>query len=127
MRISIMQPYFFPYAGYFRLFAASDIFVVLDCVQFPRRGWVHRNKLSNSNVQPQWLTLPLMKGDRDTTRICTLEFLDDAPLLFNEQMRKFPSLTNIDLKEPQLASILSDFSVTPVQYLVRGLEWVRSV
>jgi hypothetical protein len=40
-----MQPYFVPYAGYFRLFAASDLFVIYDCVQFPRRGWVHRNRL----------------------------------------------------------------------------------
>ena len=43
--MAIMQPYFIPYAGYFRLFAASDLFVIYDCVQFPRRGWVHRNKL----------------------------------------------------------------------------------
>jgi hypothetical protein len=43
--IAVMQPYFIPYAGYFRLFAASDLFVIYDCVQFPRRGWVQRNRL----------------------------------------------------------------------------------
>jgi hypothetical protein len=43
--VSIMQPYFLPFAEYFRLFAASDVFVLLDDVQFPRRGWVHRNRL----------------------------------------------------------------------------------
>jgi hypothetical protein len=37
--VAIMQPYFIPYAGYFRLFAATDLFVIYDCVQFPRRGW----------------------------------------------------------------------------------------
>ena len=40
--VAVMQPYFMPYAGYFRLFAAADVFVLFDCVQFPRRGWVHR-------------------------------------------------------------------------------------
>jgi hypothetical protein len=118
-----MQPYFFPYAGYYRLFAAADIFVVLDCVQFPRRGWVHRNQFSNANGESQWLTLPLVKGDRDTTRISDLKFPDNAQNLMEEQVRRFPILRNIERKEPQLASILSDFSVSPSQYLVRGLEW----
>jgi hypothetical protein len=36
--VAVMQPYFMPYAGYFRLFAAADVFVLFDCVQFPRRG-----------------------------------------------------------------------------------------
>ncbi|MEL6186537.1 MAG: WbqC family protein, partial [Myxococcota bacterium] len=31
MRVAIMQPYFMPYLGYFRLFAATDLFVVYDC------------------------------------------------------------------------------------------------
>ena len=38
MKLGIMQPYFFPYAGYFRLFAHVDEFVIFDCVQFRRRG-----------------------------------------------------------------------------------------
>ena len=59
--VAIMQPYFFPYAGYFRLFAASDLFVIYDCVQFPRRGWVHRNLLPDASGSERWLTLPLEK------------------------------------------------------------------
>ena len=58
--IAVMQPYFVPYAGYFRLFAATDLFVIYDCVQFPRRGWVHRNQLPGANGQPNWLTLPFL-------------------------------------------------------------------
>lgn len=123
LRIAIMQPYFFPYAGYYRLFAVADVFVVLDCVQFPRRGWVHRNQFSNSNGELQWLTLPLVKSDRDTTRICDLKFPENALNLMEDQIRRFPILKNIDKKEPQLAAILSDFGVSPAQYLVRGLEW----
>lgn len=123
MRVAIMQPYFYPYAGYFRLFAATDIFVVYDCVQFPRRGWVHRNRLSNVNGEDQWLTLPLKKGDREKTRICDLVFLENAGTLMEEQMRRFPCFVDLVRKEPELSAILSDFSITPVQYLVRGLEW----
>ena len=60
--VAIMQPYFYPYAGYFRLFARADLFVVYDCVQFPRRGWVHRNRLTGADGQLQWLTLLLQQG-----------------------------------------------------------------
>lgn len=118
-----MQPYFYPYAGYYRLFAAADIFVVYDCVQFPRRGWLHRNRLDNANGEDQWLTLPLEKGNRDKTRICDLIFPPNATALMEEQMRRFPCLAELSKKEPELSSLLLDFSITPVQYLVRGLEW----
>lgn len=38
-----MQPYYFPYLGYFQLMAAVDTFVILDDVQFIKGGWIHRN------------------------------------------------------------------------------------
>lgn len=72
-----MQPYFLPYAGYFRLFAAVDEFVVLDCVQFPRRGRVHRTEVPGPNGAPGWLTLPLARQPRDTP-IHALRFASDA-------------------------------------------------
>lgn len=123
MRVAIMQPYFFPYAGYYRLLSVADTFVVYDCVQFPRRGWVHRNKLSDFNGNDQWLTLPLVKSDRDKTRICDLAFASNARTSMEEQMRRFPCLIALGKKEPDLHAILTDFTVTPVQYLVRSLEW----
>src|SRR6202011_2722341 len=75
--VAVMQPYFVPYAGYFRLFTAADIFVAFDCVQFPRRGWVHRNRLALTPGNSDWLTLPIQKSDRDT-RIDELVFAPDA-------------------------------------------------
>jgi len=41
--IAIMQPYIFPYIGYFQLFEVCDIFVSYDDVQYIRRGWINRN------------------------------------------------------------------------------------
>jgi hypothetical protein len=69
MKIAIMQPYYYPYAGYFRLFAATDIFVILDDVQWNRRGRVHRFESKG-----KWITLPIKKTSRDTTRICDLQW-----------------------------------------------------
>ena len=56
--IAVMQPYFVPYAGYFRLFAVADVVVMFDCVQFPRRDLFfpqqdHGSTASSSHHLPQ--------------------------------------------------------------------------
>jgi hypothetical protein len=43
MKLAIMQPYFFPYIGYFQLIAAVDKFVIYDDVSFINKGWINRN------------------------------------------------------------------------------------
>lgn len=45
MKVGIMQPYFFPYIGYFQLIASVDKFVVHDDVQYIKAGWINRNKI----------------------------------------------------------------------------------
>ena len=45
MKISIMQPTFLPWVGYFNMIIHSDLFVFLDDVQFERRSFQSRNKL----------------------------------------------------------------------------------
>lgn len=102
-----MQPYFFPYAGYFRLFTSADVFVVLDCVQLPRRGWVHRNRFANANGEMDWLTLPLEKSPQ-TTLIRDVRFRPGARIEFESAMRRFPVLeearkTNNTIVERALA------------------------
>jgi len=43
--IGIMQPYFFPYIGYWQLVAMSDVFVVYDDGLYRKNGWIHRNRI----------------------------------------------------------------------------------
>ena len=67
MRLAIMQPYFFPYVGYFSLLANVDRFVVFDPVQYIRHGWINRNRILNPGMcQPLYITVPLVKHSRDT-------------------------------------------------------------
>jgi hypothetical protein len=92
--IAVMQPYFFPYLGYYRLLAAADIFVHLDCVQFPRRGYVHRNQMpkyppNGSEQQKHWLTLPLA-GQAQEVRIADLAFAPDASTEWQKRLATFP-------------------------------------
>jgi len=60
-KMAIMQPYLFPYLGYFQLIAAVDIFVIYDDTQLISRGWVNRNRIL-VNGEPSFITLPLKKA-----------------------------------------------------------------
>jgi len=44
MKTAIMQPYLFPYIGYFQLINAVDQFVVYDDVNYIKNGWINRNQ-----------------------------------------------------------------------------------
>lgn len=61
-----MQPYFFPYIGYFEMMAKVDRFVFLDDVQYIRRGWVNRNRIRAKDKEFQYLTVPVADHDRIT-------------------------------------------------------------
>jgi hypothetical protein len=120
--IAIMQPYFIPYAGYFRLFQASDLFVIYDCVQFPRRGWVHRNRLVDARGMNRWLTLPLAKAPRDVL-IRDLRFSPNAREVLAERLRPF-HLAAEDRDVEEILVAMRDVSGSPVLYLERLLEQV---
>lgn len=61
MKVAVMQPYFFPYLGYYQLIAAVDRFVVWDDVQYIQRGWVNRNRIL-LNGEPVYINLPVEKA-----------------------------------------------------------------
>lgn len=58
--VAIMQPYVFPYIGYYCLVQASDTFVFYDDVNYIKQGWINRNRLLINNV-PYTFTIPLRK------------------------------------------------------------------
>ena len=70
MRIAIMQPYLFPYVGYFQLIASVDKFVFYDDVNFIKGGWINRNRIL-LNGQPHYFTIPLA-GASPHRKICEI-------------------------------------------------------
>lgn len=66
MRLGIMQPYFFPYIGYFSLIAHCDRFILLDSVQFIRHGWIERNRILKPREGWQYIRVPLVRHPRET-------------------------------------------------------------
>ncbi|NIK91375.1 WbqC family protein [Mangrovimonas sp. CR14] len=71
MTVGIMQPYVFPYLGYFQLIEAVDKFVVYDDVNFIKGGWINRNRILNSG-QGRWFTIPI-KSLSPNNLICETE------------------------------------------------------
>lgn len=63
MKIAIMQPYFFPYLGYFDLINNVDLFIIYDTVQYIQQGWINRNRILHpSRSGWQYITVPLKKA-----------------------------------------------------------------
>ena len=57
--VSISQPTFFPWLGYFQLIMRSNHFILLDDVQFQKRSWQQRNKIRVGS-DTIWLTVPVL-------------------------------------------------------------------
>ena len=66
MKLAIMQPYFFPYIGYFSLMEYADQFIFFDTPQYITKGWVNRNRILDSGGNPIYMTAPVRKMPRET-------------------------------------------------------------
>lgn len=77
MKLGVMQPYFFPYIGYWQLMNTVDEWVVFDDVQFIDKGWINRNRVLHPEVRKEWqfITLPLKgRGQFDKIKDVGIDF-----------------------------------------------------
>lgn len=65
-RVAVMQPYFFPYLGYFSLIKQVDRFVLLDPVQFIEHGWINRNRILKQNGGWLYIRRPVLSHSHKT-------------------------------------------------------------
>lgn len=81
MIVTIMQPAYIPWSGFFHRAMLSDLFIVLDTVRMDkssRTNFANRNKVLSPNG-PLWLTIPLKRGHGgDDLPLRDLEILDDG-------------------------------------------------
>lgn len=64
MKVCVMQPYLFPYLGYWQMITAVDTFVVFDDVNYINKGWINRNNIL-VNGRAYLFTLPLDKASQN--------------------------------------------------------------
>jgi hypothetical protein len=95
MKIAIMQPYLFPYIGYFQLIRHADLFVVYDDVQYIKGGWINRNRIlyrgkdrlftfgvekgsTYANINQRWFSNKLIE-DKHKLKVFLKESYENAP------------------------------------------------
>lgn len=64
MKLAIMQPYFFPYIGYWQLISAVDTFVIYDDVNYVKKGYINRNQILVNNAS-HLITLELIGASQN--------------------------------------------------------------
>ncbi|WP_439559428.1 WbqC family protein [Dyadobacter sp.] len=80
MTIAIMQPYIFPYIGYFQLINAVDKFIIYDDVNYINKGWINRNNILVSG-KPHLFTIPLKDASQN-------KLINEVELLKTEAWQK---------------------------------------
>ena len=72
MKLAIMQPYFFPYLGYFDLINRVDSFVVFDNIKYSNKSWMNRNRILHPDKK-NWLYISIpVKKNSLSNKICDL-------------------------------------------------------
>jgi hypothetical protein len=67
MKLGMMQPYFFPYIGYFELIREVDVWVAFDTAQYIRHGWVNRNRILHPKQGWMYILVPIQKYSQETS------------------------------------------------------------
>lgn len=82
MKLAIMQPYFFPYIGYFHLIKEVDKFIIYDDVNFIKGSWINRNRILIES-QPGFINIPMM-GASSFKKINEVEVGHDINSVLNK-------------------------------------------
>ena len=126
MKVAIMQPYFFPYIGYFSLIKVVDLFIFYDDVNYIKGGWVNRNRIL-INSEAKYLTLNVKNGSPNKL-INEIEIDDNRQKLLKtieQNYKKAPYFkqvwplleTNLKLKTTSLADIAINSVRSVTNYL----------
>ncbi|HEV7780587.1 MAG TPA: WbqC family protein [Chitinophagaceae bacterium] len=126
MKLAIMQPYIFPYIGYFQLINAVDTFVIYDNIQYTKKGWINRNRIL-VNGKDEYFTLPLKK-DSDFLNIDQRNLADTFPQdriklirKITEAYRKAPYF---DLAFPLVNAIINTEEINLFRFIYRSVVQV---
>ena len=122
MKVGIMQPYFFPYLGYFQLIYAVDRFVVYDDVNFITRGWINRNFVLGQHGA-QRITLQL-SGASQNKLINEIEVGNNSQELLKTISQLYSKAPYYDIVFPVIESCLRNTEKNAANFLSLSLRKV---
>ena len=101
MKLGIMQPYFFPYLGYFQLLNCVDKLVLYDNIEFTKKGWINKNRLL-LNGKESLFSINLKK-DSDYLNICERSI---SPVYKKEREKLIRKIESSYKKAPCYAEVM---------------------
>lgn len=104
MKLALMQPYLFPYIGYFQLIYAADIFLVYDDVAYIKQGYINRNSILTGNGVARF-TVPV-PGASSFKLISELSFSDDVRKVQQAIQQSYSKSRYFDQVYPLITDIL---------------------
>lgn len=127
MRVAIMQPYLFPYIGYFQLINAVDTFVIYDDVNYINRGWINRNNILINN-EKKLFTISLKEASQNKL-INEIEICDDFQKFLKTLRLNYSKAPFLDDVYPLIEKItsfenkrLSDFTLNSLIEIILYLN-----
>lgn len=103
MKIGIMQPYVFPYIGYYQLINSVDKFIIYDDVTYIKQGWINRNNVLVNN-KACLFTIPLDKPS--SSKLIADTFINRS--IYKVWQKKFLKLLEQNYgKAPYFKSVFS--------------------
>lgn len=125
MKLGIMQPYFFPYIGYWQLMNAVDKYVVYDDVNFIKGGWINRNRIL-VNGKPQYFNVQ-MKGASPFKLINEIE-INNSEISINKNLKtiymayhKAPYFSKVNLL---IEKILKNQTPNLTEYIFNSIKCI---
>lgn len=126
MKLGIMQPYFFPYIGYWQLLNAVDKYVIYDDVNYINRGWINRNNILMSD-KSKMINLPLKHASQNSL-INEIEIFEDKKkkdkLLKTIEM-VYRKSTYYDVVFPMIESIINYEERNLSRYLQHSIKQIN--
>lgn len=100
MKVAVMQPYLFPYIGYWQLINAVDRFVILDDVNYIMRGYINRNSILINGASHKF-TIPIEKASQN-------KLIMDSKLNFDEKAKEkfLLTISNAYKKAPHYTKVM---------------------
>ena len=127
--ISIRQPGYFPYLGFFKKIESVDTFVFLDDVQYTRSDWDNRNKIKTSDGS-MWLTIPILNKSKEFLNEVKIDntqnwkYKHKSAIKFNYEDTPFFDLywKDIELILDKSWEKLIDLNMELINYFITKLE-----
>jgi len=124
MAIAIMQPYLFPYIGYWQLINAVDIFVIFDDVSFIKRGYINRNSILVDG-KSHLFTLGLIKASQHKL-ISDIQVGNNRDRILKTIKMAYKKAPYFKAVYPLLEDILNQEEKMLAKFLGNSLEIVSS-